>query len=154
MLGRRHKKTITKSFQLSVWSVTLALLFPQIPDAYWFYSPQKGKNTSFTYSSLKVMKMLQISGDYDLQEQQYHHCVSGSCHCCCHQGGDRVGPLYGEKKPWKGTCFASFHRPTILFCAFKLLLLCFLTYSLPLWMISQQRELSPLIPLPGNSRSL
>lgn len=78
-----------------------------------------------------------------------HSWISGHGLCPWRLWGSRM-----EQKPCKGTCFASFHRCPILFCLFKLLLLCALQYPLPLQMVSQQREPSPLIPSPGNSRSL
>lgn len=115
------------------------IIIPQIPDAYVFYLSQKRKNIPISGAPflLKAREMLQIRRDDDLPELQYHHhgsglgpqsCISG--HCLCLQS------LWGrcmEQKPWKGTCFASSHRSTILSCFFKLLLLCFLQYSLSLW---------------------
>lgn len=121
-----------------MWSVTLALLSLRYLMHTVFTYLKKENNTNFrgTISS-KSREMLQIRRDDDLPELQYHHhgsrlgpqsCISD--HCLCHQS------LWGrcmEQKPWKGTCFASSHRSTILSCFFKLLLLCFLQYSLSLW---------------------
>lgn len=113
---------------------------------------------SDTLFLVKVREMLPIRRDYDLPELQCHLCglildpIGGFLVVVSVTG--TPGAAVRNKNPGKAhALLPSIDLPSS-FAFFKLLLLCSPQYSLPLQMVSQQREPSPLIPSPGNSRSL